>query len=359
MAVGAPAVPLAGRRGCEAVTAQAFAAPQRAELADLADLLADDGFRMTMIATSRDPNAKVTVLLTPRGGDRDALVLKVPTTAAAARAIAREAATLRALHRLSSPQIEVTVPHVVGTVASRRGDALVTTRARGTPMTTGYHRWRHTRSSVDVGRDLGAVAAWLQALHSETATDVAPVEMDGGVIDRLRLRFAMEPDLRAVVGGVAAARARLRAQRAPRTVVHGDLWCGNVLIESNAVTGVVDWEEATTSGEPLRDIVRFALTYALYLDRHTRPGRAVRGHPGLRATEWGAGITYLLEGEGWMCDLLRSFVRLGMRRLGVPGNLWYEALIAGIAEIAARADDPTFAGRHFTILRRAVTRESR
>ncbi len=338
------------------MTAYAVAAP---EAAGLAELLADDGFRMTMIATSRDPNAKVTVLLTPRHGDRTALVLKIPTTAAAALAVAREAATLRALHRLSSPQVEVTVPHIVGTVASKWGEALVTTRAHGTPMTIGYHRWRHTRSSADVGRDLGAVAAWLQTLHTETATDRAPVEMDGGVIDRLRLRFAMEPDVRDVVVSVAACCARLRAQRAPRTVVHGDLWCGNVLTESGAVTGVVDWEEATTSGEPLRDIVRFALTYALYLDRHTRPGRAVRGHPGLRATEWGAGITYLLEGEGWMCDLLRSFVRLGMRRLGVPGGLWHEALVAGIAEIAARADDPTFAERHFTLLRGVVAKESR
>ncbi len=60
-----------------------------------------------------------------------------------------------------------------------------------------------------------------------------------------------------------------------------------------------------------------------------------------------------------MCDLLRSFVRLGMRRLGVPGELWHEALVAGIAEIAARADDPTFAQRHFTLLRHVVARESR
>ncbi len=332
------------------MTAQAIA-PVPAEGNDLFDVLADDRFRMTMIATSRDPNAKVTVLLTPKSGERAGLVLKVPSTSVAAAAVARETATLRALHRLSSPLVRATVPRVMGTVPTVHGDALVATRAPGTPMTTEYHRWRHTRSRVAVARDLGAVAAWLRALHVETASASAPVEMDGGVIDRLSLRFAMEPDLRAVSLAVAASCDRLRVHRAPRTVVHGDLWCGNVLTRCGTVTGVVDWEEATTDGEPLRDIVRFAITYALYLDRHTRPGQPVRGLPGVRATEWGVGITYLLDGQGWMCDLLRSFVRMGMRGLGIPGDLWRDALIVGIAEIAARADDPTFAGRHFTILR--------
>ena len=333
------------------MTAQAIAP---ADGRDLSDVLADDRFRMTMIATSRDPNAKVTVLLTPTGEDHAGLVLKVPSTCAAAAAVARETAVLRALHRVQSPLVKATVPHVMGTVPTVHGDALVTTRARGTPMTTGYHRWRHTRSRVAVARDLGAVAAWLRALHVETALPSAPVEMDGGVVDLLCLRFAMEPDIRAVTAAVAASCARLRAHRAPRTVVHGDLWCGNVLTRAGAVTGVVDWEEATSDGEPLRDIVRFALTYALYLDRHTRPGQPVRGLPGVRATEWGVGITHLLEGEGWMCDLLRSFVRMGMRGLGVPGALWHDALLAGIAEIAARADDPTFAGRHLTLLRKLL-----
>ena len=167
---------------------------------------------------------------------------------------------------------------------------------------------------------------------------------------------ATSPGLRAVVERVECACATLHAHRAPRTVVHGDLWCGNVLVRDGGVSGVVDWEEAELRGEPLRDLARFALTYALYLDRHTRPGARVAGHPGLTAGTWGCGIDHLLSGSGWICDLLRAFLRLGMRRLGVPGELWPELIVAGVAEVAARADDDGFARHHLRVLARIPAR---
>ncbi len=324
---------------------------------DLSDLVADPRYRVTVLGTSRDPNAKVTVLLLPAlpvgdNGSPASLVVKVPTTARAAAAVAREAQVLTALHALSSPLIEVTVPQVVEMVTAAHGEALVTSLAPGAPMTTAYHRWRHTRSPVAVSRDLGAVATWLRRLHAETASGTAPVEMDAGITDGILARFGREPNVVHAVSNVRSACARLRVHSTPRTVVHGDLWCGNILVRDGSVRGVVDWEEATVAGEPLRDIARFALTYALYLDRHTRSGRAVAGHPGLHATDWGAGIAYLLDGEGWMCDLLRALVRVAMRRLGVPGSLWRDALVAGIAEVAARADDPNFARAHLRLVAR-------
>jgi len=331
------------------VTTQQVAVPLAR---NLSELLADTKFRMTVLGTSRDPNAKVTVLLVPTGVDRSPLVVKVPTTAIAAETVAREADFLTALHSFSSPLIASTVPRVVEMVTTSRGDALVATLAGGRPMTTAYHRWRHTRSRVAVARDLGAVAAWLRRLHTETASGSAPVEMDAGITDRILARFGHEPTVTHTVSAVASACSRLRKHRAPRTVVHGDLWCGNVLLRDGTVSGVVDWEEGIGAGEPLRDVAHFALTYALYLDRHTRPGRPVTGHPGLRATGWGAGIAYLLDGDGWACDLLRTFVRMTMRGLGVPGDLWRDALTAGIAEIAALADDATFAQAHLQLLGR-------
>jgi aminoglycoside phosphotransferase len=322
---------------------------------DLSDLLADARFRVTVLGTSRDPNAKLTVLLVPalaagNNGSPSPLVVKVPTTAVAAAAVAREAQVLTVLHSLSSPLIASTVPRVVEMVGATHGDALVASLAAGAPMTTAYHRWRHTQSPVAVSRDLGAVATWLRRLHHETASGTAPVEMDAGNTDTILARFGQEPNVADTVIAVRSACARLREYNAPRTVVHGDLWCGNILVRDGSVSGVVDWEEATAAGEPLRDIARFALTYALYLDRHTRPGRPVAGHPGLHATGWGAGIAYLLDGDGWMCDLLRTLVRVAMRRLGIPGALWRDALVAGIAEVAARADDPGFARAHLRLI---------
>lgn len=319
---------------------------------DLLDIVGDPSVRMAVLGASRDPNGKVTVLVLPDDPGLPRLAIKVPTTAAGAAAVARERRMLDALHSLGSSVIRSTAPLPVETVSAAGFDAMVLTLLPGTPMTTLYHRWRHTRSPRRVARDLGAVAEWLTRFHQETADSEACVEMDGGTVQRLRERFRDEPDLSEVLARVERACATLRRHRAPRTAVHGDLWCGNVLVGDGAVTGVVDWEEAELRGEPLRDLARFALTYALYLDRHTRPGALVAGHPGLRATTWGCGIDYLLDGDGWICDLLRAFLRLGMRRLGVPGDLWRDAVVAGVAEVAARADDDGFAREHVRVLAR-------
>ena len=138
-------------------------------------------------------------------------------------------------------------------------------------------------------------------------------------------------------------------------MVHGDFWAGNLLVSQDAVTGVVDWAAAELSGEPLRDVVRFALSYSLYLDRHTRPGRPVRGHPGLRADGWGAGIRYALSGQGWYGQLVRGFVESALVRLGGPAGLWRAALLAGLGEIAATADHADFAIRHRDLLMQLIS----
>jgi Phosphotransferase enzyme family len=322
---------------------------------DILDIVSDPTVRLAVLGASRDPNGKVTVLVLPGAPLRPRLAIKVPMTAAGAAAVARERHMLEALHGLNSSVIEATAPLPVESVTAAGLDAMVLTLLPGTPMTTLYHRWGHTRSRHRVARDLGAVAEWLRRLQQETSDGSGDVDMDGGVIEGLTHRFVDEPELAAVVVRVERACATLRRHHSPRTVVHGDLWCGNVLVRDGVVTGVVDWEAAELRGEPLRDLARFALTYALYLDRHTRPGARVVGHPGLSASTWGCGIDYLLTGDGWICDLLRAFLRLGMRRLGVPGELWREVVVAGVAEVAARADDDDFARAHLRLLSRRET----
>jgi aminoglycoside phosphotransferase (APT) family kinase protein len=322
---------------------------------DILDIVNDPTVRLAVLGASRDANGKVTVLVLPHTVGRPRLAIKVPTTDAGAAAVTRERRMLDALHRLNSSVIESTAPFPAESLTAAGREAMVLTLLPGTPLTTLYHRWGHTRSPRRVARDLGAVAEWLARLHHETVDGDAHVDMDGGTVRRLAQRFAQDPELAAVVVRVERACAVLQRHRSPRTVVHGDLWCGNVLVRDGAVTGVVDWEEAELRGEPLRDLARFALTYALYLDRHTHPGALVAGHPGLHANAWGCGIDYLLYGNGWICDLLRAFLRLGMRRLGVPGELWREAVVAGVAEVAARADDEDFARAHLRVLARLAT----
>jgi aminoglycoside phosphotransferase (APT) family kinase protein len=233
---------------------------------------------------------------------------------------------------------------------------MVMTAVRGRPMLAAYGLPRHTADPGRVAADFAAVADWLALLQRDTAGPRRALEMDGGVGERLRVRFAGDPGLAGDVERLDAVCARLRSSATPATAVHGDLWAGNVLLAGGAVTGVVDWEEGAAAGEPVRDLVRFALSYALYLDRRTRPGRRVPGHRGLRAGRWGAGIDYAVDGRGWFCDLFRQFLRDGLSRLGADPAVWRDAACAGVAEAAARADDGAFARRHLELFRRLTLR---
>jgi hypothetical protein len=122
------------------------------------------------------------------------------------------------------------------------------------------------------------------------------------------------------------------------------------------VLGVIDWEHASLADSPVRDLARFATSYSLYLDRHTRPGRRVPGHRGLRAGGWGAGVEYAIDGAGWYPDLVRSFVTTGLQRLGVPPSCWRDVLLADVAASAATADHDEFARSHLLLFRRLAGR---
>ena len=319
----------------------------------LLDLLQAPGVASVVIGASKDPNAKVTVLLLPPGNDRPTVAVKAPTTAVAEAAVAAETGLLRALHeRVEDGRLLATIPQVIEIVDFRGTSAMATTALPGIPMTTLYHRWRHLSRPASVAGDLHAVGTWLAWFQQVTAGPAQALEMDGGTVGRLRDRFRDEPDIGTVSDRLLRIHDRLRRSCAPRTAVHGDLWYGNVLLSGGAVSGVVDWEAGAPVGEPLRDLVRFPLIYALYLDRHTRPGRPVAGHPGLRAGPWGTGVEYALEGNGWFPELFRAFLRAGLDRLGAAPDCWRDAAVAGIGEIAATTDDLNFGRRHLQLFRR-------
>jgi hypothetical protein len=229
---------------------------------------------------------------------------------------------------------------------------MVTTAVPGTPIAASYLRWRHTASRERVAADFAAAAAWLAELQADTAGDVAPLDLDGGVSGRLRERFDGDELLDSDLERLSGMHRRLRTNLVRRTAVHGDFWFGNVLLSAGHVTGVVDWEAGSPAGEPVRDLVRFALMYALYLDRRTRPGGRVKGHRQLRAHAWGAGVEYGLDGDGWFPELFRRFLRHGLSRLGAAPECWRDAVLAGIAEVAALTDDPEFGRRNLELFRR-------
>jgi hypothetical protein len=304
-----------------------------------------------VVALSKDPNAKITVLLIPHGSSRPALAIKLPTTTAAEASIRAERGVLKELHESLPRAILASIPSL-GHLRELAGTAsLVTTALPGSPMTTRYHAWRHLGNPSAVRADFLAVEAWLAAFQAGAGAR-RPIDMDGSATAILRMRFGTEPDLDKSLAALAVVQARLRTTTTPLTAVHGDFWFGNVLMGAEKVSGVIDWEAGAASGEPVRDLVRFALTYALYLDRHTRPGKRVSGHSGLRAGEWGSGITWAFDGKGWFPDLVRGFVQRGLVRLGADPELWREAMLAGLAEVAATADHLEFARLHWQLFGR-------
>ena len=304
------------------------------------------GFSSFVVGVSKDPNAKLTMLLFPARGHRPVRAVKAPTSDAAADAVEHEVALLRDLASLGLGELADTIPRVVDVVDFEGRPAAVMSALDGVPMTGAYMRGRHTARRGAVSSDFAAVADWLEDFRAATSSGRrVPLGVDPAVPARLRSRFPGEP-LDVPLALLAGIDTRLREQSVPESAVHGDLWMGNILMSRGRVTGVVDWEAASMRGQPVRDLARFAYVYALYLDRRTRRGRRVPGHPGLRAGTWGAGVRYALESRGWFPDLFREFVQDGLARLGVARSSWRDVILAAIAELAALTDDGEFARRN-------------
>jgi hypothetical protein len=179
-----------------------------------------------------------------------------------------------------------------------------------------------------------------------------------GVAESIGRRYGSQPGIHADLAELGHLQGRLAACRTPGSIVHGDFWPGNIMAGSGRVLGVIDWENARLTGTPARDLARFVTTYSLYLDRHTRPGHRVTGHPGLCAGRWGAGVEYAIDGVGWYPDLARSFVMTSLERLGASRSCWRDVLLADLAIMAADADHDEFARNHLLAFRRLTGRRS-
>jgi hypothetical protein len=336
-------------------------------------VLGDRSTRGVLLAASRDPDAKMTFLLTaPTTRHTTAgLVCKIPTTETARCAVRREAQALVDLRRMSLGHLAPTIPRYVSSGPTVGGDPdralrhepsaemLISTQLPGRPMSHGYHQWRHTSRRRAVVTDFDLALGWLESLWTETGTARAPLTWAGEVADELSRRWDGNDLLEAAVDRLRTAHAAMASQLCPRVTVHGDFWFGNVLLDNGAVSGVVDWEASEAGSWPLRDVARFVLSYSLYLDRHTRVGRPVPGHPGLRREGNGAALAYGLLGQGWYPSLVRERLARGLRQLGLPTHLWYDVALTGIGEIAANANEDEFGRDHLRLLVTLPHRPSR
>lgn len=331
------------------------ALPSRLPLGELLDA---PGTTSLVVSASRDVNAKVVVLVLPPGAQQPSLAVKVATTDIAAQAVEREGRLLCDLARHRLPTVGATLPRFVRVVDADGRPGVACTALPGVPMSTGYHSFRHLSRPSRVRRDFALVADWLAGFQRDTestSSTVSSLELNLAVIAQRwsdsrpdALRSLLDPTL-----------GRMRGCPLPRTAVHGDLWFGNLLVSDGALTGVVDWEHGSLQGDPLRDIARFALSYSLYLDRHTAPGHHVRGHRPLLCGSWGAGIAYAIDGQGWYPDVVARFVSSALARLSASTVSVRDVLLAGLADVAATADHPDFAEQHLDLLLRLAERTPR
>jgi hypothetical protein len=317
------------------------------------ELLEVSGARGVLLAASRDPDAKLTYLVPTGlpGRLRGAPVaVKIPVSAGAAAAVERERRVLVELGSMSLGALGETVPRCAGALQVGGRSALVATALPGTPMSVGYHQWRHTARADRVDDDFRLAGAWLSEFQRQTSTGSAPVTWAADAGESLRARWGDDPSLAVVLGHLRAAQRDFAGCLAHTTAVHGDYWFGNLLVHHGELSGVIDWENGSSAGLPLCDLARFALSYSLYLDRHTRPGHRVPGHPRLRRLGFAPGIRYTLLDHGWMPATVRSFLREGLVRLGLSPSLWYDVALVGIAEVAATANDDEFGRSHLRLL---------
>jgi Phosphotransferase enzyme family len=301
--------------------------------------------RTVVVAMSRDANPKATVMVFTDGSPSPLLALKVGLTEGACRSVDAEAKALRALAAVDPTMVHHTAPRCLELRNAPLGTALVMTARAGVPMAIDYHRWRHSGQPERVGRDFARADRWLRQLALRIGPPAVPLRWTDGI----RARFGS--DVVAECAAAATQSIETEFEDADlRAIVHGDFWCGNILQTAGVVSGVVDWEHAVVGGDPVRDRARFALSYSLYLDRHTRAGSPVHGHAGLRAGPWGAGIRYALRGHGWYPELVAGFVGDGLVATGRSRELWREAMLTGLAEIAVRSDHDGFARQHLELL---------
>jgi hypothetical protein len=333
---------------------QPHAGPTR-QPASLDALLANRHTRGVLIAASRDPDAKVTFVVTQPESDHEptrsqALAVKIPVTGDAGATVEHEGRMLVELRRMRLGAISATIPRYVESRQVAGRPVLVSTAMPGSPMSIGYHQWMHTARPVAVKRDFDLAEAWLKEFQEASARRPVPVTWGEDVAEALTGRWDGHLALDAALRNLTFAHTRLTPYHLPETAVHGDFWFGNLLLSGGKLTGVVDWENSVPRGQPLRDLARFVLSYALYLDRHTRVGHHVLGHHGLKREGFGPGIRHGLLGRGWFPRLVRAFLSHGLGRLGMSGGRWYDVALVGLGEIAVAANEDAFGEGHLELL---------
>lgn len=275
---------------------------------------------------------------------------RVPSTPAAAVAVEREARLLVDLRRRRLGPIERSIPRHAGTRRVEGRLVALASTLPGRPMCAERGPWPIEAQRWRVRRDFQCASEWLSTLQDASATGRSRVDWPDQVVDLIRNRWSGHPLLSPALSRLEPAATRLAEFVVGRTVVHGDFWHGNVLVDGQRVTGVLNWYDGESAGSPLRDLARFALRYGHDESGHVPRRLAIVDRAGLRATGAGSGLRLDLLGRGWFPRMLRAFLQQGLERLGLSAEEWYAVAVVGVGELAACDLDPAAAEAHLLLL---------
>lgn len=320
-----------------------------------------------VIAVDYAPAAKATLLLFGPDG-LPVLVAKLARRAEGERALTAEYDALTDLWSARPRAVSAQLPRPVALERVAGRMVLLSTAVRGTPLTVRYYTPGHVRHPELVAQDFALAGAWLARFQAETRSGAITLGRDT-FEERIRptlLRYRAEVGWSSWESDLAEHMAELCAQFSgvPVPVVggHGDYAPGNILIDREQVSGVVDWELGRDAVLPFSDVFKFATSYGSYLDRACPPTRgALAGHPGWSQARdrWGAtpgwtnrtGIMYAFFGSGWFPELVRGFLDTHLRRLEVPPAAVRLFLLVFVAEQVLALEQPTYRDGYRSLLR--------
>jgi len=312
----------------------------------------------------KDPAAKTTLLLFDDAG-APAAVAKVARRPAGERALRSEAGILSDLWAQGTPIVHRSVPRLIAIERIAGRLVLCTSMVGGSPMTHHYYRPGHVSSPGLVRRDFDLAGGWLDAFHGQTRrAAVFDQEMSaalvGGVLARYVAKFGQTTGEQALFADILRGAEDLVGMELPAVGVHGDYAIGNILVDRDRVSGVVDWEFGSVGGAPFRDLYKFPTSYGFYLDRAAPGRRIVPGHPGREAmrTRWSRfgdwpnliGFAYTFFGRGWFPDLVREYVLAGLDELRIPHAANAVFFPVFLAEQALALEDPEFQSGYRSVL---------
>lgn len=320
-----------------------------------------------VIAVDYDPAGKVTMLLFCADGE-PCLVAKLGRSADAEPALLAEHAALLEVWSTDPRTVTAQLPRPIALDRIAGKLMLLASALPGVPMTTSYYLPGHVRRRRRVAADFAAAGTWLARFQDETRTgtaDLGPAAFGEWVEPVFRRYEAAvgwgdwEPGLMAHLANLCR---RLSGARVPVVAVHGDYAPGNILVAAGRVSGVVDWELGRTAGLPFSDVFKFAASYGAYLDRASPSSSgAPVGHPGWSEARerWGAtsgwpnatGILYAFFGSGWFPELVRSYLRHQLHRLGAPPATTELFLLVFVAEQVTALQQPDYRDGYRALLR--------